>query len=153
MPDLTGSQRALVIKARDRVYSDLRAYGRQAETYSLIHADLLPDNILVDGKTIRIIDFDDSGFGWSQFELATVLATWLHTDHFDTARDALVAGYRKERHLSEEALSHLPLFFLARALTWLGWTLTRYETETAQMMRPYIIEITCGLAQEYVSAD
>jgi Ser/Thr protein kinase RdoA (MazF antagonist) len=152
LPDLTQSQRALVIKARDKVHSDLVAYGRPAETYSLIHADLLPDNILVEDGTTRIIDFDDAGFGWHQFELATVLVTWLQTDYFDTVRDALVGGYREERELSEEALSYMPLFFLARALTWLGWSYTRYETETAQMMRPIIIEMACALAEEYVSA-
>ena len=152
LPDLTRSQRALVVEARDKVHADLLAYGQPAETYSLIHADLLPDNILVEDKTVRLIDFDDAGFGWHQFELATVLVTWLQTDDFDMARDAVVAGYREERDLSEEALSHLPLFFLARALTWLGWTLTRYETETAQEMRPFIIEIASALAEEYVSA-
>jgi Ser/Thr protein kinase RdoA (MazF antagonist) len=153
LPDLTESQRTLIIEARDRVHSDLTAYGQPPETYSLIHADLLPNNILVEDKTVRLIDFDDAGFGWHQFELATVLATLLHTDHFDIAKDALVGGYRKERDLSEEALSYLPLFFLARALTWLGWSLTRSETEMAQIMRPIIIEMACGLAEDYLSTD
>lgn len=152
LPDLTRSQRALVVKARDRVYADLSAYGRRNETYSLIHADLIPDNILVEDKTIRIIDFDDAGFGWHQFELATVLMTYLRADDFDRARDALIAGYRRERDLSDDALSFLPLFFLARALTWIGWSLTRHETETAQMIRPFVIEIACGLAEDYLSA-
>ena len=64
----------------------------------------------------------------------------------------LVVGYRKERDFSEEALSHMPLFFLARALTWLGWTFTRYETETAQEMRPLVIEMACDLSEGYLSA-
>jgi Ser/Thr protein kinase RdoA (MazF antagonist) len=152
LPDLTRSQRALVIKVRDRVYSDLLAYGQLAETYSLIHADLLPDNILIEDKTIRIIDFDDAGFGWHQFELATVLMTYLGTDYFDMARDALIAGYRRERDLSDETLSFLPLFFIARALTWLGWSFTRYETETAQAIRPFVIGLVCGLSEDYLSS-
>lgn len=152
LPDLTRSQRALMIKARNTVHADLLAYGQRDETYSLIHADLLPDNILIEDKTIRIIDFDDSGFGWHQFELATVLMNYLDTDHFDMARDALIAGYRGERDLSDETLSFLPLFFLARALTWVGWSFTRYETETAQAIRPFVIELACGLAEDYLSS-
>ncbi len=152
LPDLTRSQCALIIEARDRVYADLLAYGQSNETYSLIHADLLPDNILIEDKTIRIIDFDDAGFGWHQFELATVLMNYLGTDYFDMARDALIAGYRRERDLSDEALSFLPLFYLARALTWLAWMFTRYETETAQAMKPFVIELACGLAEDYLSA-
>ena len=152
LPDLTRSQRELVVKARDRAYSELLAYGQPAETYSLIHADLIPENIIVEDKAIRIIDFDDAGFGWHQFELANVLIYWLESNYFDAARDALVAGYRKERDLSEEALSYLPLFYLARALAWLGWSHTRSETETAQIMRPVIIEMACAIAEDYLSA-
>jgi Ser/Thr protein kinase RdoA (MazF antagonist) len=153
LPDLTQAQRALMIKARDKVYADLLSYGQSNETYSLIHADLLPDNILIEDKTIRIIDFDDSGFGWHQFELATVLINYLGTDQYETARHALTAGYRRERDLSDEALSFLPLFFLARALTWVGWSFTRYETETAQAIRPIVIALACGLAEDYLSSS
>ena len=141
-----------MIQARDKVYADLLACGQRNETYSLIHADLLPDNILIEDKTIRIIDFDDAGFGWHQFELATVLINYLGTDQFDMARDALISGYRRERDLSDETLSFLPLFFLARALTWVGWSFTRYETETAQAVRPLVIGLACGLAEDYLSS-
>ena len=65
--------------------------------------------------------------------------------------DAMIKGYRKVRDISDEALSLLPLFSLARALTWLGWSFTRYETETAQMLRPLIIELACGLSEGYLS--
>ena len=152
LPDLSRSQRALIIKARDKVYADLLGCGQHNETYSLIHADLIPDNILIEDKTIRIIDFDDAGFGWHQFELATVLISYLGTDYFDMARDALIEGYRGKRDLSDETLSFLPLFFLTRALTWVGWSFTRYETETAQAIRPFVIGLACGLAEDYLSS-
>ena len=31
------------------------------------------ENVLVDGDNIRLIDFDDAGFGWHMFEIATIL--------------------------------------------------------------------------------
>jgi Ser/Thr protein kinase RdoA (MazF antagonist) len=153
LPDLTLSQRALIIKARDKLYADLLDYGARRETYSLIHADLLPENILIENGIIRIIDFDDAGFGWHQFELATVLMSYYGGNYFDKLKDALISGYRCERKLPDDALLILPSFFLARALTWLGWSLTRYETETAQRTRPHVIVLACGLAEDYLSGN
>ena len=49
----------------------------------MIHADLVPENVLVDGDSIRLIDFDDAGFGWHHFEIATALISSSRQAHFD----------------------------------------------------------------------
>ena len=41
------------------------------DRYGLIHCDFLPENLLKDGKTLRIIDFDDCGYDWHLFDIAT----------------------------------------------------------------------------------
>ncbi|MFT5132113.1 MAG: Ser/Thr protein kinase RdoA (MazF antagonist), partial [Gammaproteobacteria bacterium] len=67
---LSQSQSSMMIKIRDRVRLDLIAYGQSPKNYSMIHADIVPENVLVDGEHIRLIDFDDAGYGWHLFEMA-----------------------------------------------------------------------------------
>lgn len=95
--------------------------------YGLIHADLVRENILVDGDDIAFIDFDDAGFGYRMFELATALLKNRHEPDFPALRDALVEGYRSERPLSDTELATLPLFMTLRALTYVGWIASRTE--------------------------
>ena len=144
-------ERALLARARARIYEELSALPKSPGGYSMIHADFAAENILVDGKDLRLIDFDDAGFGWHLFELVTALFFIQGEDYFERAREALITGYRKHRQLDEKTLELMPLFFLARGTTYLGWVHTRAETETAQELTPLILEMVCGLAEEYLS--
>jgi Ser/Thr protein kinase RdoA (MazF antagonist) len=148
---LSDSQRDLITKTRDRVREDLIAYDQTTDNYSMIHADMVPENVLVDGEHTRLIDFDDAGFGWHLFEIATSLYFYTGSESFDAIRDACVEGYRTKRSLTDEELSYLPLFLLARGTTYLGWVHTRKETETAQELTPMLIDMVCPLAEDYLS--
>jgi len=148
---LSPDQRALVQRGRIRVARDLDAFGRRPETYSLIHADFTPENLLVDGEQVRPIDFDDAGFGWHLFDIATSLFFHLDADYFLAARDALVRGYRSARPLSDRDLDRLPLFFAARGFTYLGWVHTRHETQTAQELTPMLVDLSCRMTDQYLS--
>lgn len=149
---LTREQRALLTRARDRVYRELRALDKDPARYSMIHADFAPENLLVEGDRVRLIDFDDAGFGWHLFELATSLYFLIGEDYFERARDALLEGYRSERPLPDEELERLPLFFLARAFTYVGWVHTRPDTDTARELTPMLVEGACTLAEEYLAS-
>ncbi|MEH6469854.1 MAG: phosphotransferase [Halopseudomonas sp.] len=151
LESLTSEQRQLLIAARDQVRRDLRKLGQEPGLYSLIHADFVPDNLLVDGGCVRLIDFDDAGFGWHLFEIATALYFIQDEPYFDTARDAMIAGYRDHRPLSDEALEQLPLFLVARGCTYLGWVQSRQETETAKEMTSELIRMACDIAQRYMA--
>lgn len=151
---LNPAQRELLTAARARVSDDLTAYAGKPENggrYSLIHADLVAENLLVDGETVRLIDFDDAGFGWHLFELATALYFEMEKDYYPAACEALIAGYREHRSLPETQVQQLPLFLLARSFTYLGWVHTRQETETARELTPMLIEKACGLARAYLA--
>lgn len=145
------SEKALLRRGRDRVYEDLGNLAKSPGTYSMIHADFVPENVMVSGDQVRLIDFDDAGFGWHLFEIATSLYFVQDEPYFDQARDALIEGYKKHRHLSDEELAMLPLFFLARSFTYVGWVHTRSETETARELAPMLLSSACGLAEEYLS--
>jgi Ser/Thr protein kinase RdoA (MazF antagonist) len=146
----TAEQRQILQKARDRIHQELAALPKSPGSYSMIHADFAAENIMVDGADVRLIDFDDSGFGWHLFELVTALLFIHGEPYFERARSALIEGYRKHRQLTDEDLNLLPLFFLARSTTYVGWVHTRSETDTAKELTPMILEMTCGLAEDYL---
>lgn len=150
---LTAEQRELLLATRERVYTDLKAYAaapENANRYSLIHADMVAENLLTDGGQVRLIDFDDAGFGWHLFELATAFYFELEQEHYPAAWAAMIEGYREHRSLPDAQLAFMPLFYLARGLTYLGWVHTRQETETARELTPMLIEKACRLARDYL---
>jgi Ser/Thr protein kinase RdoA (MazF antagonist) len=150
---LTDAQRSFFIMACDQVHKDLQAYGNDpanAGRYSMIHADFVVENLMVDGDKVRLIDFDDAGFGWHLFELATALYLDTDSDHFQDAYDALIKGYRENRTLPDEQIAHMPLFFAARSFTYLGWVHTRSETETAKELTPMLIDLSSRVVQDYL---
>ncbi len=149
---LAPAQKSLLDRARALIASGLAAYGMRPDRYGLIHADLVPENLLMDGDRVRVIDFDDAGFGWHLFELATSLYFISGDRIYSTARDALIRGYRSERPLTDEALAWLPLFLAARGTTYLGWVHTRPDSDTAREFTPFLIERACAVAEELLAA-
>jgi Ser/Thr protein kinase RdoA (MazF antagonist) len=149
---LTPAQTKLLTRARATIAAELQDYGTKSDRYGLIHADLVPENLLIDGNRIQVIDFDDAGFGWHLFELATSLYFITGDGIYPTAREALIRGYRSERELPDEALARLPLFLAVRGTTYLGWVHTRQGTDTARELTPFLAERACAVAEEYLAA-
>lgn len=148
---LTPPQRTLLLRARARARDDLAAYGQTPDNYSLIHADLLTDNMILGDGHVKALDFDDSGFGWHLFDIATILLMLREEDSYEQIVEGLVQGYRTVRALPDAQLSHLPLFFLVRSFTYLGWIHTRSETPAAAELAPVFTDLACGLAENYLS--
>ena len=88
-------------------------------------------------------------FGWHMFEIATSLYFLRGEPIYPQAYDAVIAGYRRQRELDEQQLAQLPILFLARAFTYVGWVHTRPETETAQEMGPAILDMALATAEDY----
>ena len=143
-------ERRLIERARASVREALTAYGRSPRRYGLIHADFNLDNMLLDGERVIPLDFDDCGFGWHLFDLATVWTIYHGSDLAEAIRAGVVEGYRRERDLPDEELAHLPLFELARAFSYLGWVHTRSETASAQSLAAEVAQLVCTLAEAYL---
>jgi Ser/Thr protein kinase RdoA (MazF antagonist) len=116
-PLASADQRATLIRARDALRE------RLAGDLGLIHADVLRENVLVDGETVSLIDFDDSGFGFRLYDLGTVLSQNLYEPAYPDIRDALMAGYGTTDTAMVEA------FTLARTCASVGWTMPRLLPE------------------------
>ena len=148
---LTSEQKSLLIRLREVLYNDLSKVAKTAQNYSLIHADFVPENVLNDKDRMRLIDFDDAGFGWHMFELATALYFIREEAIYPAAKAALLKGYRQYRLLSVQDEAKLELFITVRAMTYLGWIRTRQETQTAQKMAPELIKLACQQAERYLN--
>lgn len=130
----TPDERALMLALREALHAALLRYGQPAHGYSLIHADLHPRNVVVDGPRVAVIDFDDSGWGWHLYDLAVALNDYQEHPEFAAFRDACVAGYRTVRPLAEADLALLPMFLLIRDAAQIGWFHQRPEIERPAMI-------------------
>jgi len=150
---LTTTQQAYFDRLRRHIHAVLLSLGKDAVTYSLIHADLHPDNIVVDGERLHVIDFDDSGFGWHQYDIAVALFHYQFDQPYDQLLGALVRGYRKVRPISDAALAHVPLFLLIRSLVSIGWISARPEVKMGAEFLPrhvdYALSNSAGVMAHY----
>jgi len=128
--DLSPGERALLVETRDRIHERLIRYGKDASRYSVIHADLHPGNVLVNGDTLAAIDFDDTAWGWHLYDLAAALSQCQELAEFGALYAACVEGYRNVRPITEEDLAMLPLFLLVRGMAEIGWFADRPENAT-----------------------
>jgi len=142
---------ALLDRARDGIRLALEAFGQAPDRYGLTHGDFLPENLLRDGDTLRIIDFDDCGFGWHVMDIATSMMFLLGGPLYDDALAGFVGGYRTVRALPDAHLEMLPVFLLARAMTYVGWVGSRPEAAIAQERGPMIVGATLALADVFLS--
>ncbi|MDQ0458428.1 phosphotransferase enzyme family protein [Rhizobium paknamense] len=114
-------------RLRETLLSRLANARTDGLDYGLIHADGVRENVMVDGDRIGLIDFDDCGYGYRLFDLATVLLRNRIEPNYAALEAALIAGYRSCRHLPGEAETLLPLFIVLRSLTYIGWAAARPE--------------------------
>jgi Ser/Thr protein kinase RdoA (MazF antagonist) len=148
---LEREERALLVRARDRVRVEMTAFAAAVDSsrhYGLIHADMVPENLLVsDRSEVRLIDFDDAGFGWHLFDLATALYFIQDSPDYELAKASLIEGYRARRPLSDAHLAKLPVFMAARGFTYLGWAHTRPATRESLDILPHVIRLACREAE------
>lgn len=124
---LSSAERKLVLGTRQSVGSSLREYGESERSFSLIHADLTPDNIVCEGENLAVIDFDDAAFGWHLYDIASILIECRAERDFDNLQAALLEGYRVRREWAQSDTEMLATFLLIRGLAIVGWYHQRPE--------------------------
>jgi Ser/Thr protein kinase RdoA (MazF antagonist) len=130
-PFLKANERVKFEHLRETLHDRLLQLDKGPDTYSMIHADLAPGNLIINGEHLHIIDFDDAGFGWHIYELATGLYPYQDHPRFSEMVSAVFEGYREVRQLDAESAMLLNLFFLVRALALVGWRAARPDLSKA----------------------
>ncbi|MDB3891604.1 homoserine kinase [Alphaproteobacteria bacterium] len=143
-PTLSHEDKTLFEATRDRAEQQL-AEVEKALDYGLIHADLVRENLMIDGDRVYLIDFDDGGWGFRLFDLATFLFKNRSEPDFQELNSAFLDGYQSRRSINIDAL---PLFMLLRAFTYVGWVINRMEEPGATGRSKRFVETARTLATE-----
>lgn len=122
-PSLSPSDKEIILRARANIETRLQTMEENLD-YGLIHADMVRENILFEGNNIGLIDFDDSGFGFRLFEIATILQAQLEEPDYVQVKASLIEGYSSKRTVS---LDSIDMFIVLRTWTYLGWIISRID--------------------------
>ncbi len=147
----TTSERETLSLIRNNMTEILSKLPKDINSFGMIHADLHSQNVLIQGKNLSVIDFDDSGFGWYGFDLA--VAIWDRLDftatgcHFDIAYKSLIKGYLEERPNAKDIIENIPAFLLMRTLMIIRWIEDRPESGYAAFI-PVLIKASIDQARK-----
>lgn len=146
-PALSADDRDLFEHFRSAARRDLdRLQGRL--DFGLIHADLVRENVLLHGERIGLLDFDDGGWGYRAFDLATTLLKFTGSPDHPMLRAALLRGYREVRPLDTDTLD---LFLALRAVTYVGWVVPRLGEDGARERSDRYVATARQVCQRYLS--
>jgi Ser/Thr protein kinase RdoA (MazF antagonist) len=148
---ITPERAELFQKVSDKIKYRLDYFGKSPNRYGLIHSDLRLANLLVDGEKIKVIDFDDCGFGWYLHDLATSLSFIEHKPYVPALIQSWLKGYRKVRHLSKEEEQEIPTFIMMRRLQLIAWIGSRENDTTREMGSGFTMD-TDNLARSYLQS-
>ena len=142
---------ALFARTVAAVRRRLERFGMGPERFGLIHADMRLANLLVDGDEVKILDFDDCGFGWHLYDAATAVSFFEHEARVPELMDAWVAGYRTVGDLPDADAAEIPTFVVLRRLILIAWIGSRRETELARGMGADYTASAAGLCESYLT--
>ena len=147
------TERHVLERASQLLRRRLTEYGTGADVFGLVHADLRLANLLVDGESITVIDFDDCGFGWYFYDFGTAVSFFEDDPAVPEWQDAWAVGYRTRRPLAATDEAMLPSFVLLRRLLLLAWMGSHTHTKESQAMSIDYAAGSCALAERYLTFD
>lgn len=152
-PSLTARMRDVLAAADGLIRRNLEGYGMSRKKYGLIHGDLRPSNLLTEKDRLKIIDFDDCGYGWYIQDLAASLSFMETQDIVPQLAAEWLAGYETVTKLEPEDKRMIPTFIMMRRLQLLAWVTSRGDFDAAASRIPQddFAAGTAELAERYVN--
>jgi Ser/Thr protein kinase RdoA (MazF antagonist) len=147
---LEAEKEKLFRRTVDLIGKRLAAYGKGPERFGLIHCDLRLANLLIDGPSVKVIDFDDCGFCWYMYDAATPVSFYEHEPQVPALIESWKTGYRRVIALSKQDESEIPTFVMLRRLLLVAWIGSHHETDLAKSMGLPYTEGTVGLCEYYL---
>jgi Ser/Thr protein kinase RdoA (MazF antagonist) len=153
-PHLTTSMHQTLEKTELFISQELTRYGKSAERYGLIHADMRLANLLVAGNDMRhvhVIDFDDCGFGWFMYDFAAGISFIEDDLQIPQLKSAWLAGYQEHRSLSDEDIQMIDTMVMLRRMLLLAWVGSHKDADIVADLETDFGRITTMLAERYLS--
>jgi Ser/Thr protein kinase RdoA (MazF antagonist) len=141
----------ILSRAAELLAGRLRRYGTGQDRFGLIHADVRLANLLANGDDISVIDFDDCGFGWFMFDLATAVSFIEHDPRVPELCDAWLRGYRRVLPLPGADEAEIGTFVLLRRLQLVAWVGSHRFADSALELGADFTRGCCEIAERYLS--
>lgn len=148
---LDAAGRALVQRACNVLEKKVGAYGAAPERFGLIHADLRPANLLVDGDRLGVIDFDDCGFSWFMFDFAAAVSFMEHEPFIPELEEAWLSAYARVAPVTADDIRIMPSLVMLRRIQLMAWVASHAETPMAQSVGVPFTHGTVELADRYLT--
>lgn len=154
-----GNWRAARLNAQDKAvleicdttlknaYEKIKAVGNKV---ALLHADLRLANLLIQGKNLAIIDFDDCGFAYHGLDFANAISFIEHEPIVVELQEQWLNGYAKVMPLDQKLIDTLPHLIMMRRMQLTAWLISHNETETAKQLNNQFSNQTVDLAKLYL---
>ncbi|CAN1493369.1 COG2334 Putative homoserine kinase type II (protein kinase fold) [Paracoccaceae bacterium] len=151
-PGLDADGLRLLERATAALKRDLQAYGTGPDVFGLIHADLRLANLMADDQGLTAIDFDDCGFSWWVYDLASAVS-FIETD---PRLPDLIArwceGYAQIAPLHAPDRALIPAMIFLRRVLLTAWLATRADSDTGRALGgPAFTTGTLMLAGAYLT--
>lgn len=122
--DVCSSQDTILVeKLIGKIRGVQRTIGHQPEVFGLIHGDFHQWNYLFHQGQVRLIDFDDCGYGHHLYDMAVTIYNIDWKDNASALRVGFLAGYRQVRPLSDEHEQYLDTLMALRDLQMMLWAI------------------------------
>ncbi|UWQ22244.1 phosphotransferase enzyme family protein [Jannaschia sp. W003] len=149
-PGVTPALRPVLERVEAEVRARLAAYGTAPDRFTLVHADMRLANLLVDGTTTRLIDFDDCGFGWLMYDFAAAISFMEDDPRVPALRAAWLRGYRTVRPLGARDEREIGTMTMLRRMALLAWIGTHMEAPEPQALAPDFAARTARLGTAWL---
>ncbi|PRX38011.1 Ser/Thr protein kinase RdoA involved in Cpx stress response, MazF antagonist [Meinhardsimonia xiamenensis] len=152
-PNVTPAIAAVLERLEATLRRRLAAYGKGAGRFGLIHADMRLANLLIEGDSIRLIDFDDCGFGWFLYDFAAAVSFIEDNPALPALKAAWLDGYRRLRPLPAEEEAEIDSFVMLRRMALLAWIGSHIEAPEPQALAPHFAAVTAELAEAWLTRN
>jgi Ser/Thr protein kinase RdoA (MazF antagonist) len=151
--DVGEAEARLLRRASDEVRDRLAVYGSDPGRFGLVHADMRLANVLLDGPRTYVIDFDDCGYSWYLYDLATALTLVEDASFAPELVAAWLRGYQRMRTLDRDDLAAIPSLVMLRRILIVAWLASHADAELARTDGAHHTRVTCELADCYLSGS
>src|SRR5204863_9062608 len=111
---ISAADARIVARGLEIVRATTAQLAKEAGNVGLVHADGHQDNFMFHAGSVRLIDFDDCGWGFYLYDVAVPLSEITLRPRYREMRAALLDGYSLTRSLPDSADEHLDSFIVLR---------------------------------------
>ena len=122
---LSQEEKYILKLTRNKVKLILQKYKFDGAETLLLHGDAIRENVFNGPNGLTLIDFDDCGYGFPIYDLATATIQSIEDKHYQNRCDAILNGYGKDRLLTHADFELFPTFSMLRVLATSSWIIPR----------------------------